>query len=199
MFIYSKVDNVVMEDDVKDLFKDYKGFKEIKSISVLHHEDRPKDMIAYCQRFIVREEEGSGWRSARSSTVSSSLRKGLSMSIRGRMNPSWFPSFSILSSWVWLSYPLFDLNLKLMKKNYIAYLQEYEAKTSSLAKQDKYRKKFIQTVYSQDKENQNPNLPQSSSHKKKHKAKDLRESNKEGKGSSKKKSHHNSRQPTEQR
>lgn len=52
----------------------------------MHHEDRPKDMTAYALRFVIREEEqGAGWRSTRSSTISSSLRKGLSMSIRGRL------------------------------------------------------------------------------------------------------------------
>lgn len=59
-----------------------------------------------------------------------------------------------------------------MKKNYIAYLQEYDAKTSSFSKQDKYRKKFITTIYCTDKENQNPNIPRNSSTKKKQKVKD---------------------------
>ena len=38
-----------------------------------------------------------------------------------------------------------------MKKNYIAHLQEYDARTSQHVKQDKYRKKFIKTVYEKDK------------------------------------------------
>lgn len=65
-----------------------------------------------------------------------------------------------------------------MKKNYIAYLQEYEAKTSSFSKQDKYRKKFIKTVYCSDKENHNPNIPRHSSSKKKPKTKDKGSNNK---------------------
>ena len=45
-----------------------------------------------------------------------------------------------------------------MRKNYIAHLQEYDARTNS-SKQDKYRNKFIRTVYhDQDKENSHPNI-----------------------------------------
>ena len=51
-----------------------------------------------------------------------------------------------------------------MKKNYIAHLQEYDARTSQNVKQDKYRKKYIKTVYEKDrdKENIHPNLPSKS-------------------------------------
>jgi hypothetical protein len=38
-----------------------------------------------------------------------------------------------------------------MKKNYIANLQEYEAKTTPTAKLNHYRKKFSKTVYQNDK------------------------------------------------
>ena len=53
-----------------------------------------------------------------------------------------------------------------MKKNYITHLQEYDAKTSALSKQDKYRKKYLTTVYYQDKENVNPNIIPTNSKKK---------------------------------
>jgi hypothetical protein len=55
-----------------------------------------------------------------------------------------------------------------MRKNLIAQLKEYEAKTSH-SRQDKYRKRFVKTVYCEDKENINPNVFKQSSKKKKEK------------------------------
>lgn len=49
-----------------------------------------------------------------------------------------------------------------MKKDYIAHLQEYDARTSFVDKQDKYRRKFIKTCYQHpNKENIDPNLSDS--------------------------------------
>ena len=59
----------------------------------------------------------------------------------------------------------------MMKKNYIARLKEYDARTTTSSKQNNYRQKFIHTVYSQDKENVNPNIVNLNSQKKKGKAK----------------------------
>jgi hypothetical protein len=53
-----------------------------------------------------------------------------------------------------------------MKKNYIAYMQEYDSNSTFQQKTDKSRKKCIKTIYQQDKENVNPNIINQSAKKK---------------------------------
>lgn len=53
-----------------------------------------------------------------------------------------------------------------MKRNFIAYLQEYGAKTISNPKQAKNKSKCIKTIYNVDKENINPNIVNQSARKK---------------------------------
>lgn len=53
-----------------------------------------------------------------------------------------------------------------MKRNFIAYLQEYGAKTISNQKEGKNKSKCIKTIYNIDKENINPNILNQSARKK---------------------------------
>lgn len=45
MFIYSSEDSVVKEENVRDLYSSYKGYKKLRKIDSQHHQDRPKQMV----------------------------------------------------------------------------------------------------------------------------------------------------------
>ena len=45
IFSFSTVDNVVKEEDVRELYENYRGPKNLIELSIEHHEDRPLDFI----------------------------------------------------------------------------------------------------------------------------------------------------------